>query len=360
MADYWEFHATADLDAYVTSALEAKAAGLPGRRRPRGRLLPRAAWTTVAGLLDGYPFDVLLGSVHWVGRLALRRPRRPGLHGRVVGPRGRRLLGRLHRGHRGAGGLAGLRRAGPPRPDQGGRATCPTRPEEWWDRIAEAAAASGMAAELSSAGWRKPVGEQYPARPLLRALRRPRGAAHHGVGRPPPRAGGRPGRRPAGRAGGGRASTACRPTGGRRRRTGRRPAPGGRRVGSRWPPRPSWPSSTPTSSPTSSSTSSACSARGRCWPTSPSPTCCSSSRSRRRTRSRRRRASPSWWCWARSGRTTAPPWSSRTWSARRSPSRVDASARASHTGEIVRGSIHHPILGEPVPVENIPVRFGGR
>jgi histidinol-phosphatase (PHP family) len=27
---------------------------------------------------------------------------------------------------------------------------------------------SGMAAELSSAGWRKPVGEEYPAPPLLR------------------------------------------------------------------------------------------------------------------------------------------------------------------------------------------------
>ena len=32
----------------------------------------------------------------------------------------------------------------------------------------EAAVRSGMAAELSSAGWRKPVGEEYPAPPLLR------------------------------------------------------------------------------------------------------------------------------------------------------------------------------------------------
>ena len=43
----------------------------------------------------------------------------------------------------------------------------PDAPAEWWDRMAEAAASSGMAAELSSAGWRKPVGEQYPALPLL-------------------------------------------------------------------------------------------------------------------------------------------------------------------------------------------------
>src|SRR3984885_7458458 len=34
-------------------------------------------------------------------------------------------------------------------------------------------------------------------------------------------------------------------------------------------------------------------------------------------------------------------------------------ASSLHSGEIVRGSIHHPILGEQVPVENIPVRFGG-
>ncbi len=35
-------------------------------------------------------------------------------------------------------------------------------------------------------------------------------------------------------------------------------------------------------------------------------------------------------------------------------------AQCLHTGEIVRGSIHHPSLGELVPVENIPVRFEGR
>ena len=43
----------------------------------------------------------------------------------------------------------------------------PDAPAEWWDRIAEAASSSGMAAELSSSGWRKPVDEQYPAQGLL-------------------------------------------------------------------------------------------------------------------------------------------------------------------------------------------------
>jgi histidinol-phosphatase (PHP family) len=44
----------------------------------------------------------------------------------------------------------------------------PAVPDEFYDRIAETAVRSGMAAELSSAGWRKPCGEEYPAPPLLK------------------------------------------------------------------------------------------------------------------------------------------------------------------------------------------------
>ena len=40
-------------------------------------------------------------------------------------------------------------------------------PDEFHARMAEAAARSGMAAEVSSAGLRKPVGEAYPAPDLL-------------------------------------------------------------------------------------------------------------------------------------------------------------------------------------------------
>jgi histidinol-phosphatase (PHP family) len=41
----------------------------------------------------------------------------------------------------------------------------------WWDRLAKAAAENGMAAEVSSAGWRKPAAEAYPAPPLLGRFR---------------------------------------------------------------------------------------------------------------------------------------------------------------------------------------------
>jgi histidinol-phosphatase (PHP family) len=48
----------------------------------------------------------------------------------------------------------------------------PDAPEEWWDRLAEAAASAGMAAEVSSAGWRKPVGSAYPDGGLLERFAR--------------------------------------------------------------------------------------------------------------------------------------------------------------------------------------------
>jgi two-component sensor histidine kinase len=40
-------------------------------------------------------------------------------------------------------------------------------------------------------------------------------------------------------------------------------------------------------------------------------------------------------------------------------SQWDLVAECLHSGEIVRGQIHHPIIGERVPVENIPVRYEG-
>jgi histidinol-phosphatase (PHP family) len=43
--------------------------------------------------------------------------------------------------------------------------------QELYGRAADAIAAAGVAAEISSAGLRKPVGELYPAGSLLAALR---------------------------------------------------------------------------------------------------------------------------------------------------------------------------------------------
>src|SRR5687767_8989251 len=61
---YWDSHATADLEDYVQRVLEAKAAGLPVVLGLEVDLYG-GRMDDVSGLLAGWPFDVLLGSVHW-------------------------------------------------------------------------------------------------------------------------------------------------------------------------------------------------------------------------------------------------------------------------------------------------------
>jgi histidinol-phosphatase (PHP family) len=165
MADYWEFHATADLEAYVACAQDAKAAGLPvviGLEVDyyRGQM------DTVADLVAGYPFDVLLGSVHWLGAWRFDDYEVPvqlaEWSAREVDDCWESYTVALE--ELAASGACDVL-AHPDLIKVAGY--IPQAPQEWWDRIAEAASASGMAAELSSAGWRKPVGEQYPAQGLL-------------------------------------------------------------------------------------------------------------------------------------------------------------------------------------------------
>ncbi len=150
MAGYWKFHATADLDAYVACAQEAKEAGLPVVIGLEVDYY-EDRMDTVAALLAGYPFDVLLGSVHWVGgwrfddlddpvsmaewsvrdvdacwdayTAALEELAATGTCDVLAHPDLIKVAGHV-----------------------------PDAPAEWWDRMAEAAASSGMAAELSSAG----------------------------------------------------------------------------------------------------------------------------------------------------------------------------------------------------------------
>lgn len=165
MAAYWADHAHEDLDAYVEAGLAAKAAGLPvvlGLEVDHyaGRM------DKVAGLLAGYPFDVLLGSVHWIGAWGFDDLDNPV----VAAEWHRRGVDAAWRGYTDA--LEELAASGVcdvlAHPD-----LCmvtgqfPEVPGEYYDRMAEAAAGSGMAAEVSSAGWRKPAGRAYPAPELL-------------------------------------------------------------------------------------------------------------------------------------------------------------------------------------------------
>jgi histidinol-phosphatase (PHP family) len=165
MAAYWDEHQGADLDAYVSAVEEAKAAGLPVVLGLEVDYYP-GRMDRVAALLDGYPFDVLLGSVHWLGAWGFDNWD-DAAFGAEWSARAvesvwddyTRALEELA-----ASGACDVL-AHPDLCKVTGRV--PTGPEEFYDRMAEAAASSGMAAEVSSAGWRKPVGEAYPAPPLL-------------------------------------------------------------------------------------------------------------------------------------------------------------------------------------------------
>jgi histidinol-phosphatase (PHP family) len=165
MAQYWEDHAHADLDAYVECALAARDAGLPvvvGLEVDyyRGRM------DDVAALLAGYPFDVLLGSVHWLGTWRFDDLADPVSMSQWDVRTVDRVWDEYAEAMEELAASAAVDvLAHPDLVKVTGRV--PEAPAEWWDRLAEAAARSGLAAEISSAGWRKPVGEAYPAPGLL-------------------------------------------------------------------------------------------------------------------------------------------------------------------------------------------------
>lgn len=166
MAAYWDHHAKVDLDKYVEVVEAVKKAGLPvvlGMEVDyyAGRM------HEVEELLKGYPFDVLLGSVHWMGTWRFDVLNDPIVMAEwevrdidAVWDEYTRAMEEL-----GASGVCDVF-AHPDLVKIAGRV--PAVPDEFYDRITEAAVSSGMAAEVSSAGWRKPLGEEYPAPPLLK------------------------------------------------------------------------------------------------------------------------------------------------------------------------------------------------
>jgi histidinol-phosphatase (PHP family) len=169
---YWDGELGADLDQYVHTALAARRAGLPVVVGLEVDYIP-GQMDKVAALLDGYPFDVLLGSVHWIGAWLINAL--DGSDAQEWTARGvdqvwdsyTRALEELAAtrvvdvlAHPDLAKVAGYR---------------PRVPAEFHERIAEAARGCGLAAELNSAGWRKPCAEAYPAPDLLERFGR------HGV-----------------------------------------------------------------------------------------------------------------------------------------------------------------------------------
>jgi histidinol-phosphatase (PHP family) len=153
-----------DLDAYCNVVLDAKQLGLPvklglevdyvGTRQER-----------LTELIAGYPWDFLLGSVHWIDGLAVDQE--PGLWAEhSVEEVWRRYVAAVSElsGSGAVDVLAHLDLAKIFR-----RLPEPAFLAELHDELAVAAARAGLAVEISTAGLHKPVAELYPGPALLRA-----------------------------------------------------------------------------------------------------------------------------------------------------------------------------------------------
>lgn len=151
------------LERYVAVVVDAKERGLPVKL---GLEVDFFAETieAVLDLLEPYPWDFLIGSIHWVGGWSID-------HEGVDYEFERRGVPEAYEDYfacetqLAASGAVDVLAHADVVKKSGHRLSAP--PLEAYRRVAQAAANSGTAVEVSSAGLRKPVGEMYPAPEFL-------------------------------------------------------------------------------------------------------------------------------------------------------------------------------------------------
>lgn len=161
-APFWRDEATEDLEAHVAALRAAQDHGLPVLVGIEMDWLPDHR-DQIADMLDAHPFDIVLGSVHWLGEHGIDDPDDPAAD--RLGPEAvwDRYLEALV-----AAAESGLFDvlAHPDLPKVFGHAM-PSGMDARLDDLVGAIADAGVAIECSSAGLRKPVREMYPDPDLL-------------------------------------------------------------------------------------------------------------------------------------------------------------------------------------------------
>lgn len=154
---WWQAEATEDLAAHCDALAEAKEAGLPVLTGIEMDWLPGRR-AEIAALLAVHPFDIVLGSVHWLDELAVDDPDDPAAEHLGAERVWDRYLNELV-----AAVESGLYdvMAHPDLPKVFGHRFPPSMADRVDDVVA-AIARAGVAIECSSAGLRKPVRELYP------------------------------------------------------------------------------------------------------------------------------------------------------------------------------------------------------
>ncbi len=165
--DFVRLERNLSLEGYAEAVLSAKERGLPVLLGLEVDYFPETI-DAVLELLAPYPFDFLIGSVHWVGGWSID-------HDDAVAEFDRRGVDQAYRDYfdlearlAGSGAVDVLAHADVVK-KFGHRPAAP--PLDLYEAVAKEAAASGTAVEVSSAGLWKPVGEIYPAPEFLRAFR---------------------------------------------------------------------------------------------------------------------------------------------------------------------------------------------
>lgn len=164
---FWQEEATEDVDAYCAAVEAARAEGLPVLTGIEMDWLADRR-DEIAGFLEGRPFDLVLGSVHFLDGRAIDDPTDPDRDRLPVAELWTAYLEQLA-----AAAGSGLYdvMSHPDLPKVFGRRIPPALDRLLDDAVA-AIAEAGVAVECSSAGLRKPVGELYPEPSLLARFRR--------------------------------------------------------------------------------------------------------------------------------------------------------------------------------------------
>jgi histidinol-phosphatase (PHP family) len=154
------------LDRYVKVVLDAKARGLPVKLGLEVDFEPGLEQATI-DLLAGYPFDYLIGSAHWLGAWDYVRPAAPAEFERRGVDRAWREYFELET-QLAASGMVDVLAHADAIKSVGLRPTAGLA--DLYAPVVDAAAASGTAVEVSSAGLRRESAEIFPAPEFLRML----------------------------------------------------------------------------------------------------------------------------------------------------------------------------------------------
>jgi histidinol-phosphatase (PHP family) len=168
LSDYFDFTSRNSLEEYVTLAQLAQDEGLPVKIGLEVDYV-RDRMDVVGEYYAQFPFDVLIGSVHWLGTWAFDDYDDPV----QLAEWSRRDVDQAWADYTVTFEELAASRAVDvlAHPDLikvvGHWAK---NPEDYWDLMTHAAASADVSIECSSAGWFKPVGEQYPSGGMIERL----------------------------------------------------------------------------------------------------------------------------------------------------------------------------------------------